>query len=156
MNDAIADFRSIVENAFVRMQNISDEAAAKSPAPGKWSPKQVIGHLLDSASNNHQRFVRANFKDDLVFEGYDQEQWVDFHDYQNTLWSDLLELWRAYNLHIARVMERTPDGVRTALRSRHNLYKTALVPILETEPATLEYFMLDYIKHLKQHLGQIL
>ncbi len=155
MNDAIENFRATVENAYGQMQNISDEAAAAKPAPDKWSAKQVIGHLIDSAANNHQRFVRAQFKDDLVFEGYDQERWVDFHDYQNTAWRDLLELWHAYNLHIARVMENTPDEIRTTPRARHNLYKTALVPVPDNVPATLEYFMLDYIRHLEQHLKQI-
>lgn len=155
MKQAIEDFRATLRTEYERLSAIADEAAAAAPAPGKWSPKQVIGHLLDSASNNHQRFVRAQFKDDLVFDGYDQERWVEFHDYQNTPWSDLLELWRAYNLHIARVMENTPDDIRTAPRANHNLYKTALAPVPAEEPATLEYFMLDYIDHLKQHLKQI-
>ena len=155
MEQAIKKFRATVEDAYSRLLKIPDEAAAAPPSPDKWSPKQVIGHLIDSASNNHQRFVRAQFKDDLVFDGYEQEKWVDFHNYQNTPWKDLLELWRAYNLHIARVMENTPDDIRAAPRAKHNLYVTALYSVPENEPATLEYFMLDYIKHLEQHLEQI-
>lgn len=156
MKQAIEDFRSTVENGYERLQNISEEQSAVSPDSGKWSAKQIIGHLIDSASNNHQRFVRAQFKDNLVFEGYEQEQWVEFQDYRNTAWKDLLDLWRAYNLHIARVMVNTPDDIRTARRAKHNLHMTALYPVPENEPATLEYFMLDYIKHLESHLKQIL
>lgn len=155
MQDDIHNFRTTVESAYERLSEMPDEAAAAPPAPDKWSAKQVIGHLIDSASNNHQRFVRAQFKDDLVFDGYEQEKWVDFHNYQNTPWKDLLELWRAYNLHIARVMENTPDDIRATPRAKHNLYQTALYSVPAEEPATLEYFMLDYIKHLEQHLGQI-
>ena len=155
MRQDIDNFRSTVQNAYARLSGIADDEAAVPPAPGKWSAKQVIGHLIDSASNNHQRFVRAQFKDDLVFDGYEQEKWVEFHDYQNTPWKDLLELWRAYNLHLARVMENTPADIRTAPRAKHNLYQTALFPVPAGEPATLEYFMLDYIKHLEQHLAQI-
>ena len=155
MKQDIEKFRATVESAFNDLSQISDDAAAVPPAPDKWSAKQVIGHLIDSASNNHQRFVRAQFKDDLVFDGYEQEKWVEFHDYQNTPWKDLLELWRAYNLHLARVMENTPEDIRAAQRAKHNLYQTALFPVPAEEPATLEYFMLDYIKHLEQHLGQI-
>jgi len=155
MKQAIEDFRGTIENAYERLQNISDEQSAVSPDEGKWSAKQIIGHLIDSAANNHQRFVRAQFKDDLVFDGYEQERWVEFQDYQHTAWKDLLDLWRAYNLHIARVMENTHDDIRTARRAKHNLFQTALYPVPENEPATLEYFMLDYIKHFEQHLGQI-
>ena len=68
--------RAAVLEAHPHLSAISDSDAATPPAPGKWSPKQVIGHLIDSASNNHRRFVRANFVDDLIFPGYDQETWV--------------------------------------------------------------------------------
>jgi hypothetical protein len=156
MQNDINNFRSTIETGYAQLSDISEEQSAQSPDEGKWSAKQIIGHLIDSASNNHQRFVRAQFKDDLVFEGYEQEKWVEFQNYQNTSWKDLLDLWRAYNLHIARVMENTPGDIRAAPRAKHNLFQTALYPVPENEPATLEYFMLDYIKHLKQHLEQIL
>jgi hypothetical protein len=155
MKQAIENFRETLETEYKRLSAMPDEAAAAPPEPGKWSPKQVIGHLLDSASNNHQRFVRANFKDDLIFDGYEQEKWVELHDYQNTPWQDLLDLWRGYNLHIARVMENTPDTARNTPRAKHNLHVTALHAVPVDKPATLEYFMLDYIKHLEQHLAQI-
>lgn len=155
MKQAIENFRLTVENAYQRFLAIPDETAAREPAPGKWSPKQIIGHLIDSAANNHGRFVRAQFTDHLVFEGYEQEGWVEFQDYANADWRALLELWRAYNLHIARVMELMPDDVRTAPRAKHNLFKVALVSVPADQPATLEYFMLDYIQHLEQHLKQI-
>ena len=45
-------------------------------AQDKWSPREIVGHLIDSAANNHQRFVRAQFTDDLVFSGYQQAEWV--------------------------------------------------------------------------------
>jgi hypothetical protein len=77
---AASRLREAIEAAYPRLSAISDSDAAISPAPGKWSPKRVIGHLIDSASNNHQRFVRANFADDLIFAGYDQEKWVALGD----------------------------------------------------------------------------
>jgi hypothetical protein len=155
MNKALEKFRTTLASGYLRLSALSDKAAAVSPAPGKWSPKQVIGHLIDSAANNHQRFVRANFKDDLVFDGYDQERWVEFHDYQKMPWQELLDLWRGYNLLIARVMENSSNEALKTPRVKHNLYQTALVPVPADRPATLEYFMLDYIKHLERHLRQI-
>jgi hypothetical protein len=153
--NAASRLRNSIETAYPRLSAISDSDAAIAPAPGKWSPKEVIGHLIDSASNNHQRFVRANFTDDLIFVGYDQEKWVVLGDYANAPWSSLITLWREFNLQIARVMDSTPASVRDTPRSRHNLHQVAFTAVPETEPATLGYFMSDYVDHLEHHLRQI-
>jgi hypothetical protein len=153
----VADrLRNAVADAYPRLASISDSDAATPPAPGKWSPKQVIGHLIDSASNNHQRFVRANFVDDLIFLGYDQEKWVELGHYTEAPWSSLITLWREFNLQIARVMEATPSAVRDQPRTRHNLHQLAWRSVPEDQAVTLEYFMNDYVDHLEHHLGQIL
>ena len=153
--NAGARLRDAIDAAYLRLSAISDADAAMPPAPGKWSPKQVIGHLIDSASNNHQRFVRANFTDDLIFAGYDQEKWVELGDYANAPWSSLITLWREFNLQIARVMDATPASVRDVPRPRHNLHQVAWRSVPEDQPATLGYLMSDYVDHLEHHLGQI-
>ena len=148
--------RSVVEDCTPRLLAMADTAAGRSPAPGKWSPKQVIGHLIDSASNNHQRFVRARFGDHLEFPGYDQEAWVVGQGYQEAPWPELVGLWRAFNLHLARVMEAVPDHVRLRPRVRHNLDRIAWRTVPASEPTTLDYFMEDYVGHLEHHLRQVL
>ena len=147
--------RAAIASGFSRLSAISDADASQPLANDKWSAKQVIGHLIDSASNNHQRFVRANFTDDLIFAGYDQEQWVSLGRYAEAPWDSLLTLWREFNLQIARVMEATPVSVRDAPRRRHNLHELAFRAVAEDQPATLGYFMSDYVDHLEHHLGQI-
>ncbi len=147
--------RAAVADGFAQLSAISDADAARPLTNDKWSAKQVIGHLIDSASNNHQRFVRANFTDDLIFPGYDQEQWVSLGHYADAPWESLLTLCREFNLQIARVMEATPASVRDAPRRRHNLYELAFRMVAEDQPATLGYFMGDYVDHLEHHLQQI-
>ncbi|MEA2239677.1 MAG: hypothetical protein QOC81_4401 [Thermoanaerobaculia bacterium] len=148
--------RAAIAIASPRLAAISDADAEKSPAVGKWSRKQIIGHLIDSASNNHQRFVRANFTDELIFLGYDQERWVALGRYADAPWESLLSLWREFNLQIGRVMEATPSDVKSAPRKRHNLHQLAWRAVAEDQPATLEYFMSDYVDHLEHHLAQVL
>lgn len=154
MDDFIADLRSTVESASTRLRAVSERESSVRPAPGKWSKKEIVGHLIDSASNNHQRFVRAQFTSELVFPGYDQNEWVRVQHYQELDWLALVELWRGFNLHIAHVMEKTMLDVRMRARVRHNLHQIAWQTVAESQPTTLDYFMRDYVAHLKHHLRQ--
>lgn len=155
MLDYTKDLEKAVEAAFRSLSALPEEAAARRPAPGKWSPKEIIGHLIDSAANNHQRFVRAQFQDDLVFAGYAQDEWVAAQRYQDAPWGELLELWRAYNRHIARLIEAMPDEARMRERRRHNLHQVAFRTVPPDSSTTLDYFMRDYVLHLHHHLRQI-
>jgi len=87
---------------------ITESQSERPRAEDQWSSKQIIGHLIDSAANNHARFVLGQLKDDLVFPGYEQDRWVASQHYQEASWSQLVELWRAYNLHLAHVMSYVP------------------------------------------------
>lgn len=149
------DLANTVEESLHRLRGLGDEVNARRPAPDKWSPREIIGHLIDSASNNHQRFVRAAFQDDLVFLGYDQDKWVALQRYQDAPWGDLVTLWASFNQHLVRVMAAIPADVRRREHRRHNLDRLAFRPVAAGSPATLEYFMEDYVLHLQHHLRQI-
>ncbi len=155
MMEAARRLRTVVEVAMRSLAPLSDEQAASAPRPGKWSPKQVIGHLIDSASNNHQRFVRARFQEDLVFPGYDQDAWVDAQGYADSPWSELLALWSGFNLHLARVMESTPLETLETPRGQHNLDQIGWEEVPRSRPVTLEFFMRDYVGHLEHHLAPL-
>jgi hypothetical protein len=156
LEDVLEDFRRTVEEASARLLSMTDEEAAARPAPGKWSAKEVIGHLIDSATNNHQRFVRGQFQSGLVFPGYAQEDWVRVQRYDAEPWPQLVNLWRFYNLHLAHVMSHAPEGERLRPRREHNLHEIGFAPFSPDAPGTLEHLMRDYVEHLKSHLRQIL
>jgi hypothetical protein len=156
MQDYVRDLQSIVERAATELLALSDAQSRLHPAPGKWSPREIIGHLIDSASVNHQRFVRAQFQDDLVFAGYEQDAWVKAQHYNEVPLPELVTLWRSLNQHLVRVMAAIPDALRLAEHARHNLDAIAWKAVPAAEPATLDHFMADYVGHLKHHLRQIL
>ena len=155
MKDIARDLRDTVDKAAQRLARIPPERARQPNAPGKWSPQEIIGHLVDSACNNHGRFVRAQLEDDLVFPGYDQAEWVTVEEYASEDWNTVIQLWHSYNLHIAHIIERILPEVATRPRLKHNLDQIAWKTVPKSEPVTLEYFVRDYVAHLKHHLGQI-
>lgn len=156
MVDYIAAFRSDLDTAEPALRRMTDSEASIPRAPGKWSHKQVIGHLIDSASVNHERFIRARQLEDLVFPGYDQDAWVHAQRYADAAWTDLIDLWVRYNRHLARVFEATPLDERSRRRAHHNYDEIAFRSLTPDVPSTLDYLMKDYVVHLEHHLTQIL
>jgi len=151
----LRDFRETVVSATERLRQISADDSARQPGRDKWSVKEILGHLIDSAANNHQRFVRAQFTDDLVFPGYEQERWVSAQKYADEPWPELIRLWSSYNLHLAHVISAIPENKLMQARIRHNLDEIALHPVDKKDTTTLDYFVRDYLVHMKHHLDQI-
>ena len=151
----LRDFRDTIVSATARLKDIPEEQSRRKTSPDDWAPIEILGHLIDSAANNHQRFVRAQFTDDLVFSGYEQNQWVSSQGYRDEPWSDVIQLWNAYNLHLVHVASQIPEHVLTKSRSPHTLDQIAFKLVDKNESATLEYLIRDYVVHLKHHLDQI-
>jgi hypothetical protein len=149
------NLKEIVLAAFEELLIATDQQVSIKPTPEKWSAKEILGHLIDSATVNHGRFVRAQNSEDLIGETYAQDQWVAVQEYQMLNWQDILITWRQLNLQIAYLMYITEDEVRDKPRTHHNLDQIAFKTVPENEPTTLGYFMEDYVLHLRHHLGQI-
>ena len=148
-------FEETVQSSATRLLTFTDNQSTERRRDDSWTPKQILGHLIDSAANNHQRFVRAQFTDELAFPGYDGDQWVDVQRYNEAEWRQLVELWKLYNLHIARMASYIPNSVLELERTKHNLDQIAFKPVDQKDPVTLEYFIRDYVDHMNHHLDQI-
>ena len=134
----------VVETAEPKLRKVSEPESSKPIRPGGWSRKQVLGHLIDSASNNHQRFVRAALQPSLDFPRYDQDGNVDVQAPQEADWPLLVSLWAAYNRYLAHIIARLPaPKLETVCR------------IGSGEPVTLAFLANDYLTHLLHHLEQI-
>ncbi len=154
MDDFLQDFSSTLDEAARRLAAVPAPHAAQ-PMEGGWSAQQILGHLIDSAANNHQRFVRAQFTEHLDFPGYEQEQWVLAQHYETEPWPQLLALWLAYNRHLAHVVPGIAPEALGRLRARHSLDRIAWQTVPANRPATLDYLVRDYLGHLKDHLRQL-
>src|SRR5262249_3330015 len=145
MPAAIERLRFAVRTLPDVLSRFSEDESEQRPSPERWTKKEVIGHLIDSASNNHQRFVRGQIASGQDFPRYEQEQWVRIQNYQGAGWADLICLWRAYNtplLHVGGCM--TEEGRRATCR------------VGGGAEVTLEGLFVDYVDHLEHHLRKML
>jgi len=134
----------IVDQAAPALSQVETNVTDQPVKAGGWTRKQMIGHLIDSASNNHQRFVRASLQNELNFPGYDQNGNVRMQQFQSAAWEQLVDLWAAYNRFLAHVIANLPEGkLQTACRIGAN------------KPVTLEHLAKDYVAHLSQQLNQM-
>jgi len=137
-------FLRVVEAAETKLAGVSELESAKPALAGGWSRKQLLGHLIDSASNNHQRFVRAALQPSLDFPPYDQNGNIRLQAPQEADWKLLVSLWSAYNCYLAHIIARLPAAkLETVCR------------IGPAEPVTLDFLAKDYLTHLLHHLNQI-
>ena len=144
MKTTATQLLNTIQQALPLLRNINETEASAKPAPGKWSHKEIMGHLVDSAANNHQKFVRTIMHAQHDFPPYEQDEWVTLQYYNIAPWQNILNLWEDYNIHLALVIQHLPEDA---------LQHT--ITIGGKGPFTLEFIAQDYVEHLKHHLKGI-
>ncbi len=135
----------IVERETVRLRGMDGPRLSNRLELGTWCPKEILGHLVDSAANNHQRFVRAALAgEELSFPGFVQDGWVSVQRWAEEDWDVIVDLWAALNRHLAHVLDGLPEAARSA-RCR----------IGDRPAVTLAALAEDYLRHLEQHLATL-
>ena len=142
--ETAAALLQVVDEALPRLRCIPDEATTDVRPGGGWCLREILGHLVDSAVNNQQRFVRVQEEAPLVLPGYAQEHWVRSQRYAERSWGHLVPLWEALNRHLAHVLEHAP-----AEMAGRRL-------VIGDEATTFAAVAESYVTHLRHHLDQIL
>ena len=124
------------------LAQITETDFSYKPLPDKWSKKEILGHLIDSATNNHQRFVRAQFEN-VPSIMYDQDSWNKYSYYNQMNSTHLISFWAVYNKHLLELIKRIP---------KDNYQKECKTGGSNT---TIQDLAEDYVKHLEHHLKQI-
>lgn len=126
-----------------KLKQIPESDFSAIPAPDKWSKKQILGHLIDSATNNHHRFIRAQFEDQPLIL-YPQNEWNRSGYYQDMDPSLLISLWETYNRFLLELIKRMPEEM---------LSRTCMMK--DGSQRDLSWMFEDYVRHLEHHLRQI-
>ena len=138
-----ADLHTAVREGLDLFQHVDETRTSERPREGAWSAREILGHLVDSACNNHRRFVIGRDQPPVVFQGYSQDDWVERQRYAQVPFRDIVALWAAYNRHLAHVIAVTPAEA---------LANSGEGP---DGTVTLGFLMQDYVTHLRHHLEQL-
>lgn len=144
----------VIERSYPLLNAISD-FIKNEVDQDRWSNKEILGHLIDSAINNRARFVRYQITKELRFSGYAQDKWVAMSGYKDWQWNELLQGWYVRNKELAGIIKLIPKGVLDLQTSDHNLHQVAFKRVPEGEGSSLRYFITDYISHMEHHIKQI-
>lgn len=140
------ELAAIVDQYAKEMNDLSDDQFSSKPDPKKWSKKEVLGHLIDSANSNHRRFICSQYEATPKIV-YDQEFWVTANNYQNSKKENVIQLWHLANEQICEVLRTMPD------QNTRLMCDTGKDTI---QLHSIAWIAEDYVKHLKHHLNQIL
>jgi hypothetical protein len=143
IEQAISRLKYILEIIPSLLLEIDEASFSATPAPGKWSKKEIIGHLIDSAANNHQRFVRVQFETNPTI-AYDQNNWNKHSRYAMMHSRLVIESFTAYNRYLLQLLQLIPaEFLKRHCHSgdRHS--------------HTLEFIIVDYVSHMEHHLKQV-
>lgn len=138
---SLSALRTLIDELPARLTNLSEEQVRQKRSPSEWSIKEELGHLLDSAANNHQRIVRAQLEDNPAMPGYDGDKWVALHRYQDREWLSLVAIWAALNRQLLAAAEAAPSSAWS---------RTCTIG--DSVPLTLQFVLDDYVDHLLHHL----
>jgi hypothetical protein len=142
MRSIAKDLEAVIEQHLPALKSMGESTFANKPSPAKWSKKELIGHLIDSAQSNIRRFIVAQYEEKPLIV-YNQDKWVAISNYQQWNSNDLIDLWYLLNRQISEILKNTSP-------------ETAQRQCGSPELQTIEWLAHDYIKHLKHHLYQVL
>jgi len=146
MEETIKDLRLIMERFSLRMLDIPEDIFSSKTHPAKWSKKEVVGHLIDSAHNNLRRFICGQYESTPRIV-YDQDFWVIANGYHGYSKKEIIELWKLVNGQIVRVLENMPS---------ENYAKECNTAKKDVQLHALSWLAEDYVKHMKHHINQVI
>jgi hypothetical protein len=147
LKKTVEELLGIIDSFNEKISALSENEFHAKPLPEKWSKKEVLGHLIDSAQNNLRRFIVGQYETTPANIIYEQDFWVSANGYQQMKKEEILSLWKLTNHRIAAVLSNMPAS---------NYTKTVNTGKNEVSLRSLEWLAADYVKHMKHHLNQII
>jgi DinB superfamily len=142
MKETALELEGIINRHLPGLISITGEEYSLKTTPEKWSKKEILGHLIDSAHSNIRRFAVAQYEDNPYIR-YNQDKWVTINNYQHWPAEEIIQLWHLLNKQVCHILYNTPENMYQRTAQSDALY-------------TIEWLAADYVKHLLHHLHVIL
>jgi hypothetical protein len=140
-----AALREMIDRELPHLEALTEEAANQTDGrPASWTRKQELGHLIDSAANNHMRIVLASIDGEFRGMGYAQDKWVAAHAWGELEWKFLVDLWHRFNTLLAHLVERIGEG---QMENRC---------VIGWGVVNLRFVIEDYVVHMQHHIDHLL
>ncbi|MEA5401914.1 DinB family protein [Arcicella sp. DC2W] len=150
MEEIVAQLSNRISTVEQYFSERSEADLSAKASPEKWSKKEVLGHLIDSAQSNIRRMVVGQYQENAHII-YRQNEWVKAADYQHYDTKDLIQMWVLLNKHFCRILLNLPKENYQTITNWGN----ETTPMLGQDLVTLEFVAKDYVRHLDHHLKQI-
>jgi len=142
MHSIAFELEAVIDQHIASLRAMLKDKMEYKPSPAKWSKKEIVGHMVDSAQNNIRRFIVAQYEENPTIV-YKQDNWVAISGYQNYDLANLVNLWYLLNKHIVTILKQmSPDTMQRSCQTESS--------------HTLDWLAQDYLKHLRHHLHQVL
>ncbi len=139
MKFPVESYRALVESFYGKLIGRESLSDARTE-DGEWTLRDMVAHLVDSFTNNHQRIVRLQLESRIAFPAYEAEAWRSVQRVESLEYRFICDLWRANNLYLLAVIEGIDES------TLGNVWET------EQGPKTLEFLVRDYFRHLEWHV----
>jgi len=142
MYTTASTLETLIDQYLPQLNRLTEEESFYKPSPLKWSRKEIIGHLIDSAQSNMRRFIVAQYEENPLIR-YNQDKWVSINNYQHQPLQNIIQLWYLINKQISGVLKNTSLEMAQRTCNAGTIH-------------TIEWLATDYIKHLQHHIHQVL
>ena len=143
--DLSTSLEQLIQREISPLRAFPEDKTGVHADASSWSSKEELGHLIDSAANNHVRFVRAMIEPEFRGPTYAQDDWVRVHRYQEMAWLTMVDFWFQYNSFLVSLLRRVPEE------------KTKTLCYVGTgEGVSLSFLVEDYVLHMQHHIDHLL
>jgi hypothetical protein len=142
MQSTAFELEAVIDQHLPALRAMLKDKMEYKPSPSKWSKKEIVGHMVDSAQNNIRRFIVAQYEENPTIV-YKQDNWVALSNYQHYDLANLVNLWYLLNKHIVIILKNMPPETMQRSCQTESLHN-------------LDCIAKDYVKHLRHHLHQVL
>jgi hypothetical protein len=147
LNTVAKQINELLKTVPQKIKSIPENKLSEKPSPDKWSKKEILGHLCDSAMNNIARVIRSQYDElPLPIVSYHQMEWVSLNGYQTMHIDEIINLWSALNRRLSHALSSIPDEKLNKMCVLASGEKISIGKLMEE----------DYIKHLEHHMSRIL